>query len=107
MKTFLKLLVFTMAGLLTSCEGVGCYGGQGPGGWGSMMNYGFGYGGMFMWIIFVIVVGVLIYFIVQTRKTKGQTPSQSETHLDILKKRYAKGEISKEDFDRMKHDLET
>lgn len=59
-----------------------------------------------MWIIFLIVVGVLIYFIVQVQKTKGQTPAQGESHLDILKKRYAKGEISKEDFDRMKRDLD-
>jgi putative membrane protein len=71
-----------------------------------MMHYGFGYGGMFMWIIFLIVIGLLVYFFLQTRKTKGQTPAQSESHLDILKKRYAKGEISKEDFDRMKRDLE-
>ncbi len=106
MKTFFKLFVFMMAGLLTSCAGEGYYGGQGPGGWGPMMHYGFGYGGMFMWIIFLIVVGVLIYFIVQVQKTKGQTPAQGESHLDILKKRYAKGEISKEDFDRMKRDLE-
>jgi putative membrane protein len=106
MKTFFKLFVFMMAGLLVSCGGMGCYNGQGPGGWGSMMHYGFGYGGMFMWIIFLIVVGVLIYFIVQAQKTKGQTPAQGESHLDILKKRYAKGEISKEDFDRMKRDLE-
>ena len=107
MKTLLKLFVFMMAGLLTSCSGEGYYGGQGPGGWGPMMHYGFGYGGMFMWIIFLIVIGVLIYFIVQAQKTKGQTPAQGESSLDILKKRYAKGEISKEDFDRMKHDLET
>ncbi|MDI6742884.1 MAG: SHOCT domain-containing protein [Smithella sp.] len=104
MKTFFNLCVFMMAGLLVSC-GAGCYDGQGPGG-GPMMHYGFGYGGMFMWVIFLIVVGVLIYFIVQAQKTKGQTPAQGESPLDILKKRYAKGEISKEDFDRMKHDLE-
>ncbi|MDY0188722.1 MAG: SHOCT domain-containing protein [Syntrophus sp. (in: bacteria)] len=28
-----------------------------------------------------------------------------ETPLDILKKRYAKGELTKEDFDRMKREL--
>ena len=106
MKTFFKLFVFMMAGLLVSCGGMGYYNGQGPGGWGPMMHYGFGYGGMFMWIIFLIAIGLLIYFFVQTRKTKGRTPTQNESHLDILKRRYAKGEITKEEYERMKKDLE-
>jgi putative membrane protein len=40
-------------------------------------------------------------------KTKGKTLTKNESPLDILKKRYAKGEINKEDFDRMKRDFET
>jgi putative membrane protein len=107
MKKYLVLSLMMITGLLLSCAGEGYYGPQGPGGWGPMMHYGFGYGGMFMWIIFLIVIGLLIYFIVQVQKTKGQTPTQTESPLDILKKRYAKGEINKEDFDRMKRDLET
>jgi putative membrane protein len=77
-------------------------------GWenGCMMNYGFGYGGMFMWLIFLIVLGVAVYFIIQTSKSKNVTDEAQETPLDILKKRYAKGEITKEEFDRMKKDLE-
>jgi putative membrane protein len=59
-----------------------------------------------MWIIFLVVVGLLIYFIVHAQKTKGQTPTQNESHLDILKRRYAKGEITKEEYERMKKDLE-
>jgi putative membrane protein len=106
MKKYLKLSLMMITGLLVSCAGGGYYGSQGPRGWGHMMNYGFGYGGMFMWIIFLIAIGVVIYFIVQTRKTKGQTPTQNESHLDILKKRYAKGEIAKEEYERMKKDLE-
>jgi uncharacterized membrane protein len=56
-----------------------------------MMHYGFEYGGMLMWTI------LLIYFFVQFQKTKGQTPTQNESHPDILKKRCAKGEINEED----------
>jgi putative membrane protein len=71
-----------------------------------MMNYGFGYGGMFMWIIFLIVLGVVIYFIVQTLKSKNVAGLAQDTPLDILKRRYAKGEITKEEFDRMKKEVE-
>lgn len=106
MKKYLGLSIMMMTGLLVSCAGENYYGPQGRGGWGSMMHYGFGYGGTFMWIIFLIVIGLLIYFIVQTQKTKGQTPTQGESHLDILKRRYAKGEISKEEYERIKKDFE-
>jgi len=82
--------------------------GPGPGrGWepGQMMNYGFCYGGAFMWVIFLFVLVVAVYFIVQALKSKNSAPEARETPLDILKKRYAKGEITKEEFDRMKKDL--
>jgi len=59
-----------------------------------------------MWIIVLIVIGVLIYFVVQSKHKKGQTPTQGESHLDILKRRYAKGEIAKEEYEKMKKDLE-
>ena len=101
----LKLFFMMITGLLVSCTGQGYYGPMGPGRW-PMMHYGFGYGGMFMWIIFLLVIGLLIYFIVQSQKTKGQRPTQNENPLDILKRRYANGEIQKEEYERMKKDLE-
>jgi putative membrane protein len=106
MKKYRALSIVMITGLLVSCAGEGYYGPQGPDGWGPMMHYGFGYGGMFMWIIFLIVIGLLIYFIVQAQKTKGQTPTQNESPLDILKRRYAKGEITREECERMKKDLD-
>jgi putative membrane protein len=82
---------------------------QGPnspvGNWGHMMGYG--YGGGFMWLIVLVLVGVVIYFMLQSSKSKGSDGSIIETPLDILKKRYAKGEIDKEEFDRKKRDLES
>ncbi|KJS33136.1 MAG: hypothetical protein VR64_04130 [Desulfatitalea sp. BRH_c12] len=71
-----------------------------------MMHYGFGYGGSYMWIILLIVIGLLVYFFVKNQKTIGQTPTNNESPLDILKRRYAKGEIDKEQYERMKKDLE-
>lgn len=106
MKTFFAFFILMMTCLIVSCTGEGYYGGQGSDGWGHMMHYGFGYGGMFMWIIFLIAIGLLVYFFVQAQKTKGLSPTQDESNLDILKKRYAMGEIAKEEYERIKKDLE-
>jgi len=56
---------------------------------------GYGYGGGFMWLIVLTLIGVVIYFIIQVSKSKSSGGSIIETPLDILKKRYAKGEIDR------------
>lgn len=102
----MKELYASMAvvGLLSSCTGESGYGPMGMGGPGGgrwfMMHNGFG--GMFMWIIFIGLIGLLIYLLVRALKGGDR---MSETPLEILKKRYARGEITKEDFDRMKKDI--
>ncbi len=106
MKKYLELSLIPMAGLLVACPYNGQSGPRGSGGWMPMMHYGSGYGGTFMWIILLIVIGVGAYFYIQSQKTKGQRPTRNESHLDILKERYAKGEISKEEYEKMKKDLE-
>ena len=58
-----------------------------------------------MGILFIIVIGVVVYFIIQSTRAKTSGGPLQETPLDILKKRYAKGEISKEEYERMKNDL--
>ena len=76
------------------------------GGWDHMMGYG-GYGGMFMWIILIVIAAVIIYFAINRGKTTGSIINATrESPSDILKKRYAKGEISKEEFDRLKSEIE-
>ena len=77
-------------------------GGQ-MGGYGYMMNSWTG--AILMGLVILILIGVLIYFLFKSSKTGsfGQTPN--ETPLDILKKRYARGEITKEQFEEMKKDL--
>ena len=102
MKT--KLLSFlwltTLALSLFGCT-------AGPmGGYGHMPGYG-GSGGFFMYLILIVIAGVIIYFILQKNKTIGGMGGPAkETPLDILKRRYASGEITKEEFDRMKKEIE-
>jgi putative membrane protein len=110
MKKVYLFIILTLVPLLSMCSGPyepmrDGYGGYGMGP-GMMGGYGYGYGGMFMGILFLILAGVAIYYIVQSVRSKSGVGHANESHIDILKKRYAKGEVTKEDFDRMKNDLQ-
>jgi putative membrane protein len=77
-----------------------------------MMNYGMMSGGMGIWIFFglifwiVLIAGIvlLVIWVVQ-RAAGGETSRIGESSLEILKKRYARGEISKEEFEEKKRDI--
>ena len=73
-------------------------------GWGHMMN-GW-YGGMFMWILFVVVIVAVVLLITQITRPRRSDSSFRESSIDILKRRYARGEITKEEFENMKKDLQ-
>jgi putative membrane protein len=65
-----------------------------------MMNerfFGMGWG---MWFIPLLII-VLIFFILKFNNTS----IRHDTPLDILKKRYANGEITKEQFEEMKNNI--
>lgn len=64
---------------------------------------------MLMWLVVVIVAALIVYFLLVRRNGDGTAESSrmGETPMEILKKRYARGEITKEEFDRMKGDIES
>lgn len=72
-------------------------------GWG--MGYGFfGWLMMFLfWILIIAAVVLGVRWFIDQGKLKGS--SVEETPLDILKKRYASGEIDKEEFETMRREL--
>jgi putative membrane protein len=73
------------------------------GGYGYMMNSWTG--AIIMGLVILVLIIVLIYLLFKSSKTGGFGQTSNETPLDILKKRYARGEITKEQFDEMKKDL--
>lgn len=107
MKKYLEICLAIIAGLLVSCTGESYSGSPGRGGWNHMMGYG-GNGGIFMWIIFIVIAVVIIYFVINRSKTTGNLKNSiGESPTEILKKRYAKGEITKEEFDRLRREIES
>jgi len=70
------------------------------------MFHNFFFGGMwFGWIFWIAIIVLVIWLLVDRSNKTKQNPPPQETALDILKKRYAKGEITKEQFEQMKNDL--
>jgi putative membrane protein len=101
------------ATLLPATTGVALaqYGGRyGPGG-GMMGPGGYGFWGM-GWLNILIWVLILIGIIFLLRRlwptTKPDDPAAvcGSRALDILKERYARGEIDRDQFESMKRDLE-
>jgi putative membrane protein len=72
--------------------------------------------GMMMWGLFSFLLGLIVLFLFvlaaayAVKWVWGQRPGsitgREESALDIFKKRYARGEISKEEFDKTKKDIE-
>lgn len=104
------IIITIMAGALSAIAGLlifhssylGWNGASGYRTWPCAMGYG-SIGGIMM-LLWVIVIGALIYMIVKVGSEKKLSPEGSGA-LEILKQRYAKGEISKADFESMKQTL--
>lgn len=71
----------------------------------------FYYGHMFGWGIWGWLMmplfwgGIILLVVWLVREVSGTNSSQSNRALEILKERYAKGEISREEFEAKKKDL--
>lgn len=68
---------------------------------------GIGFGMGWFWILGLIIVAVVIWAIVRSARQSNNmnNPGNQKSALDILKERYAKGEIEKEEFEQRKKDL--
>jgi putative membrane protein len=81
----------------------------------TMMN-GMGMPGMMLWGLIMFVFGLIVLFLFILaaaygvkwvwRQQPSSTNGRGESASDLLKKRYAKGEISREEFERIKKEIE-
>jgi putative membrane protein len=81
---------------------------HGPGhGFFSQWTHMMPWGGLLFWIVIILAVIFLIFLFSKSRLSgrRENAPSR-ETPLDILKKRYARGELTKEEFEERKQDLQ-
>ncbi|MDP3880394.1 MAG: SHOCT domain-containing protein [Dehalococcoidales bacterium] len=109
LKTILIIggIIVGVLAILSIVPGI-LWGGQ-YGSWG-MMGPGMmgGYGTMFLMpILWIVVLGLIIWAVVAAVRPGESSRSDSGTSsaLEVLKKRYARGEIDKEEFEEKKKDL--
>lgn len=70
-------------------------------GWGG----GFGLGMMILfWLLLLALIVTLIWFLIRKGSDSTLKP-EDETALETLKKRYARGEISEEEFRRIRKEI--
>lgn len=66
----------------------------------------FGWGSMWIFWILLIVIAFMVVRAFANMKGGGGS-SQDESPMEILKKRYARGEIDEEEFERRRKELES
>jgi putative membrane protein len=65
------------------------------------------FGGGWMIIVWIVIIGLIVWGVIALIR-RGGSQSESGSNrspLDTAKERYAKGEISKEQFEQIKKDL--
>lgn len=66
----------------------------------------FGFGGGFMWIFWILIIIFIVYMFRTVIGSESKNGSSSDSPMEILRKRYANGEISDEEFERRSKELE-
>ncbi len=75
-----------------------------------MHGFGFGIGGLFgMVLVWILLIAGSVWLIKAlfsgNIKKNSENKEQEERAIEILNKRYARGELNKDEYDVMKNDL--
>jgi len=81
-------------------------------------GWGGGYGMILMWIVPILVIGLIVWLVVEATRTKDNSRNRqvgqvaeprdrmSGRGLEILDERYARGEMDREEYLERRRDLE-
>jgi putative membrane protein len=76
---------------------------------GMMGRWGGGWFGLFLWAVFWILILIVVVLAVKrllhNAGRRERRPGGDDRALEILKERYARGEIDREQFEAMKRDI--
>ncbi len=98
------MFIFSANGLSAQWGGYGW--GMGPG-----MGWGFGMAGFWniimlaFWVAVIVGIIFLIRWLVVSTGGPGRSARSEDSALEILKRRYARGEVNKEEFEEKKRAL--
>ena len=68
------------------------------GGWGFGMGAG-------MWLVWILVLVVFVALVKIFSGSQGSTPPSHDEPMEILRRRYASGEIDDKEFARLRQEL--
>lgn len=67
--------------------------------------FGGGWMMIFWGLLLIVLIAVLVKAVLNSGNQNAVTQNTGETPMDILKRRYANGEIDKEEFEEKKKEL--
>jgi putative membrane protein len=66
--------------------------------------HGAGFGGGFMWIFWILIIFAIV-MLIRAGSRNSKSGEHRDTPLEILEKRYARGEIDDEEYAHRKQEL--
>lgn len=74
--------------------------------WGAESGWGWGLGWLLHGLLPLAILALLVWaVVVLARNAGGQVQPRGDRALSILRERYARGELTREEFESMRRDL--
>ena len=69
-------------------------------------DFSMGFGGGFMWLFWILLIVAIVWAARAAIGIGNSKTNHGKSPLEILKERYARGEVNQEEFERMKTNLD-